>query len=60
MEGNRKFIITALSLVVYGGILFFAPNIDPANLGLGLGFLIAPNAVGNIFEHKYKGSVKSK
>ena len=51
MKGLRKFIISLVAIVVYGVILAKSPQIDPLGLGLGLGFLITPTAVANVFEH---------
>jgi len=56
LEGNRKFVLTLIALLSACAIIIFHPSIDPVDLGLGLGFLIAPMAASNAFEHKYKNT----
>jgi len=54
MAGKRKFIISLASLACYTAIMILVPNLPATELGLGLGFLIAPNAAAAVFEYKYK------
>ncbi len=50
----RKFWLTLVAIIIFGAIMLFNPTIDPMNLGLGLGFLLAPMAAANAMEHKFK------
>ena len=51
MQGLRKFFITMASLVTFAIVMLNGNDINPFNLGLGLGLLIAPTSIANIFEH---------
>lgn len=51
MKGLRKFLITIASLVTFTIVMLNGDGINPFNLGLGLGLLIAPTSIANIFEH---------
>jgi hypothetical protein len=53
MVGSRKFWQTILGLVIYGILMVQNPHIDAFNLGLGIGSLLTPTAMANIFEHRY-------
>lgn len=54
MAGKRKFLISLAALASYTAIMIIVPNIPATELGLGLGFLIAPNAAAAVFEYKYQ------
>ena len=49
--------MTLGGMLLYGWVASVATApIDYMNLGMGIGMLIAPGAVANIFEHKYVNS----
>lgn len=50
----RKFWLTMAGLIAFTLIMLSSETINPFNLGMGLGFLLTPTAVANLFEHKYK------
>ena len=55
MIGLRKTILTLAGLIVFAFVCAKTDGpIDYMTLGLGIGMLLTPAAVGNIFEHKYK------
>jgi hypothetical protein len=59
MQSMRKFWLTLVGLGGFIAIILLHPQIDPISLGLGLGFLLSPMAVSNVYEHKYAGSGKT-
>lgn len=54
MNNLRKFFLTLAGLIGYVLIMLVNANVDPMNLGLGIGFMLTPTAVANAFEHRYK------
>lgn len=50
----RKSLWQMTAIIGYVAIMLFNPTIEPMALGLGLGFLLAPNAAANAMEHKFK------
>ena len=61
LEGLRKWSLTVIGLLIYGGVVWFQSRTgivtDFLGLGLGIGFLLTPTVVGNIFEHLAKVKV---
>ena len=54
MRGYRKLAMTLCGMLLYGWVATVAKGpVDYMTLGMGIGMLIAPGAVANIFEHKY-------
>lgn len=63
MKGLRNFLLTLAALIVYALISTGATDIRDINflyLGFGLGFLIAPNAVKDIFQYLYEFKQKAE
>lgn len=54
IKGIRKFLITISALIVFGVIMVSCDNINPFSLGMGIGMLITPTSIANIYEHKGK------
>jgi len=51
MIGNRKFVLTLISLLGYVLILTTVTSIDPLSLGAGMGVILSPMATSNAFEN---------
>ena len=54
----RKSLWTMTALLGFTGIMLLNPEINPSQLGLGLGILLSPSAAANAMEHLSKKSVK--
>lgn len=54
MIGLRKFTLTVIGLASFTMLLMLHETIDPFWLGLGLGVLLSPQAIANVFEHLAK------
>ena len=56
MKGKRKFITTLLALVIYF-VLMFLKDLNPQELGFGLGAILFGFGIPNSVEH-FKGFKK--
>ena len=52
MIGNRRFLLTLAGILSFTAVMLVNANIDPFNLGLGIGLLLTPQAVSK-FGEKY-------
>ena len=50
MIGNRRFTLTLVGLLVFCAVLIVNPAVDPFTLGLGIAFLLTPQAVSKFGE----------